>query len=65
VLVQAIDPGVVGRREVHEDAGVVVWLEAAQDLGELGGAELAGSTRAGDPLREPADPLSLVRHSYY
>jgi hypothetical protein len=36
--------------------------DGAQDLGELGGAELARSTRAAHALGEPADPLAIVAH---
>ena len=61
-LVEEEDAGVVARRVVDEDAGVVRLRQGAQDLGELGGAELARSTRAGDPLGEPPDPLALVGH---
>ena len=62
LVVEEEDAGVVARRVVDEDAGVVRLRQGAQDLGELGGAELARSTRAGDPLGEPADPLALVGH---
>jgi len=37
-------------------------LKAAQDLGELGGAELARSTGAGDALGEPPDALPVIGH---
>jgi hypothetical protein len=45
---------------VDEDARVVGRSEGAQDLGELGGAELARSTRAGHPLGEAQDAGALV-----
>ena len=61
-VVEAEDAGVVAGLVVDEHARVVGWRQAAQDLGELGGAELARSTGAGDPLGEPPDPLALVGH---
>jgi len=47
---------------VDEHARVVGWRQGAQDLGELGGPELARSTRAAHLLGEPADPLAIVAH---
>jgi hypothetical protein len=36
--------------EIDEDARISLQRDVAQDLGELAGGELAGSTRAGDHL---------------
>jgi hypothetical protein len=44
-VVQAEDPGVVPRSVVDEDARIVDGGQGAQDLGELGRAELRRSTR--------------------
>ena len=52
LVVEAEDAGVVAGAVVDQHARVVGWGQGAQDLGELGGAELARSTRAGDPLGE-------------
>ncbi len=60
--VQAEDAGVVSGRVVDEDAGVVVGGQAAQDLSELGGAELGRSTGAGDALGQPPDLLAFIGH---
>ena len=60
--VETEHPGVVPGRVVHQDPRVVVRRQSAQDLGELGGPELARSTRAGHALGQPADPLPLVGH---
>jgi hypothetical protein len=49
---------------IDEDAGIVVGGEAAQDLSEFGGAELARSTGAGDPLGEPPDPFAIVGQGF-
>jgi hypothetical protein len=63
LLVEPEHTGVVPRAVVDQHPGVGLDRNAAQDLSELGGAELARSAGAGDPLGEPADPLSLVAHS--
>ena len=65
LLVEAEHARVVPRAVVHQDAGVSGGGEGAQDLSELGGTELARSTGAGDPLREPPDPFPVVRHLLY
>jgi hypothetical protein len=46
--------------EVDEDARISLQRDVAQDLGELAGGELAGSTRAGDHLGQAF--LSEQRH---
>jgi len=51
------------RRVIDEDARVGRGRQGAQDLGELGGAELARSTGAAHALGEPADALPLVGHA--
>jgi hypothetical protein len=62
LLVETEDAGVVAGALVDEHARVVGWNEGAQDLGELGGAELARSTRAAHLLGHPPDPLAIVAH---
>jgi hypothetical protein len=62
-LVETEDARVVAAAVVDQDAWVVFGFQCAQDLGELGGAELAGSAGAGDPLGQPADPLPVVAHA--
>jgi len=48
------------RPGVHEDPWILDAWQVAQDLRQLGGAELAGSTRAVRVAREP-NPRLLVR----
>jgi hypothetical protein len=64
-LVQPEHTGVVAGPMVDQHPGVVVLGQAAQDLSQLGRAELAGSTRAGHPLGQAPDPLALVAHLHY
>jgi len=45
---------------IDEHARVLVRRQGAQDLGELGGAELAGSTGARHALGQAPDALALV-----
>src|SRR5262245_60680635 len=48
-----IDPRVVGGFGSDQHIGIVKLRQAVQDLHEVGGAELGGSTRGLDLLRQP------------
>src|SRR5215468_2934075 len=50
---QTIDPRVVGGFGSDQHVGVVKLRQGVQDLHEVGGAELGGSTRGLDLLRQP------------
>lgn len=50
---ESIDPGIVGRVGADKQIGIPELGELVQDLREVGGAELSGSTRGFDLLRQP------------
>jgi len=49
---------------IDQHARVLVRRQGAQDLGELGGAELAGSTSARHALGQAPDALALVAQRF-